>query len=163
VNRIVILVVEDEAGVRSAMLRDLRVFAEVFRVEAAADAAEAAEVVAEASDAGDRIGLVLCDHLLPGRYGTEFLVELNGDPSTRSAKKVLVTGQAGHEDTIRAINEADLDHYIAKPWTRQALHDVVRRQLTDLVIESGIDPLPYVAVLEGDRLLEAARNRTWDR
>ncbi len=49
----------------------------------------------------------------------DFLVELNGDPATRPIRKVLITGQAGLEDTIRAVNEADLDHYIAKPWTRR--------------------------------------------
>jgi hypothetical protein len=39
----------------------------------------------------------------------------------------------------------------------------VRRQLTDYVIALGDELLRYVPILEGDRLLEAARHRTWDR
>ncbi len=160
---IVVLVVEDEAEVRTALVRDLGAFEAHFRIEATADAEEAAEVVADVVASGGRIGLVLCDHLLPGRRGTDFLIGLNRDPSTAAAKKVLITGQAGHQDTIRAINEADLDHYIAKPWTREDLHDVVRRQLTDYVLETGENPLPFVATLDAPRLLEAARHTTWDR
>ncbi len=162
-SRLVILVVEDEAAVRSAMARDLRTFAEHFRIETTGDAEEAAEVVAEIVAAGDTIGLVLCDHLLPGTRGTDFLVALNGSPETAPARKVLVTGQAGHEDTIRAVNEADLDHYITKPWTRPELHDVVRRHLTDFVLEQDLDPLPYVPILDGERLLESMRKRSWEQ
>ena len=67
---------------------------------------------------------------------------------------MLLTGQAGHEDTIRAINQADLDHYISKPWTEEGLHSVVRDQLTEYVLHNVENVLPYVAILDGPRLLE---------
>jgi two-component system chemotaxis response regulator CheY len=162
-NRVVILVLEDEPEVRAAVLGDLRPFEGRFRIEAAADAEEAEEVVAECIDDGDDLGLVLCDHLLPGMRGTDFLVRLNHRPETEAARKVLLTGQAGHDDTIRAVNEADLDHYLAKPWDPAELQAVVRAQLTDFVVERGGELLEYVSVLEGDRLLEAIRRRAWDR
>ena len=162
-NRIVILVLEDEPEVRTAVLGDLRPFEGHFRIEAAGDAEEAAEVVAECLSEGDGLGLILCDHLLPGLRGTDFLVQLNRRPETAEARKVLLTGQAGHEDTIRAVNEADLDHYLAKPWDPAELQAVVRTLLTDFVVARGGDLLEYVSVLEGDRLLEAFRRRAWDR
>ena len=73
---------------------------------------------------------------------------------------MLLTGQAGHEDTIRAINQADLDHYISKPWTPAELHAVVREQLTEYVLQNVEDVLPYVAMLDGARLLERVARDT---
>ncbi len=159
-NRVTILCVEDEPEVRDALVRDLDAFAAVFRIEAAEDAEDALTVVQECAAARDPIGLILCDHMLPGKLGADLLVELKDKPETAPARKVLVTGQAGLEDTIKAVNNADLDHYIAKPWTREALHDVVRKYLTDYVIDEIDDLLPYVSLLDGPRLLEAQKDRS---
>ena len=160
---ITILVLEDEAEVRAAIARDLEIFADSFRIELSDEADDARTVIAEVQEDGGRVGLILCDHLLPGQRGTEFLIELDHDPATAPMRKVLLTGQAGHEDTIRAINEGGLDHYIAKPWTAEELHAVVREQLTEFVLAETNDLLPYVNILDGPRLLEAISERGWDR
>lgn len=162
-SRISILTVEDEPEVREALRRDLEPFAPAFRLEFAADAAEGRDVIAECEAEGEPVALVLCDHLLPGERGTDFLVALARDEATAAIRKVLVTGQAGHEDTIRAINEARLDHYVSKPWDRDDLQGVVRSELTEWVLEHEDDLLRYVAVLDGARILEAAAERGWDR
>ena len=162
-SRIAILIIEDEPEVREAIARDLGSFAASFRIELAEDVDDARTVMAELTAGGDRVGLALCDHLLPGERGVDYLVELNGDPATRPVRKVLITGQAGLEDTVRAVNEADLDHYIAKPWTVENLHDVVREQLTTYVIENEEDLLPFVSVLDGPRLMNAVAGRGFDR
>jgi two-component system phosphate regulon response regulator PhoB len=159
-NSLVILCVEDETEVRNALVRDLGPFAAVFRIEEAEDAADARDAVSQCLDSGAQLALVLCDHLLPGETGVSFLVALNTDLKTRSARKVLVTGQAGLEDTVKAVNEAGLDHYIAKPWSREDLHEVVREQLTHYVIEHVDDLLPFVSTLDGARLLEATKLRS---
>ncbi len=162
-SRITILTVEDEPEVREALRRDLAPFAPAFRLEFAADAAEGREVIAECAADGEPVALVLCDHLLPGVRGTDFLIDLAAEPETAGVRKVLVTGQAGLEDTIRAINQADLDHYVAKPWDPGDLQEVVRAELTEWVLANDDDLLRYVAVLDGRRLLEAAAERGWDR
>lgn len=153
-NRLVILCIEDEDEVRDAVVRDLEVFEPAFTVEMAEDADDARQVVQEVAAAGDRIALVIADHRLPGMQGTDFLIELHEHKETHAARKVLLTGQAGHEDTIRAINEAGLDHYISKPWKEAELHSVVRDQLTEFVLEEVDDLLPFIATLDGPRLLE---------
>ena len=153
-SRLVILCIEDEDEVRDAVVRDLEVFEPTFLVEMAEDADDARQVVQEIEAAGDEIALVIADHRLPGTQGTDFLIELHGKAETERARKVLLTGQAGHEDTIRAINQADLDHYISKPWTPEDLHSVVREQLTEYVLRNSEDVLPFVAVLDGARLLQ---------
>ncbi|MCB2223369.1 MAG: response regulator [Actinobacteria bacterium] len=161
-TEIAILVVEDEPEVRDAIERDLAPFQGYFRIEAADDVADARDVVRELATEGIVVGLVLCDHLLPGTLGTDFLVELHGDAATRGARKVLLTGQAGLEDTIRAVNEAGLDHYVPKPWTAAGLQGTVREQLTEFVLEGDVDVLPYVPVLDGPRLVAAAADRGWE-
>jgi len=162
-KQITILVLEDEPEVRSAIARDLEAFAPTFRVELSDDAEDARAVIAETRQDGGEVGLILCDHLLPGLRGTDFLIELDHDPEAAAMRKVLLTGQAGHEDTIRAINEGGLDYYIAKPWTVDELHAVVRAQLTEYVLAETDDLLPYVNILDGPRLLEAISERGWDR
>jgi two-component system, OmpR family, phosphate regulon response regulator PhoB len=162
-ERLVILVVEDEPEVREAVARDLEVFEPPFVVELAEDVPDAHALMEEITGRGERVALVLADHRLPGTQGTDFLIELNHDPETRDVRKVLLTGQAGLDATIRAVNEADLDHYVAKPWTPEDLHAVVRDQLTTWVIAHGDDLLPYVAVLDAPRLMEALAERGYDR
>ncbi len=152
-SRLVILCIEDEEEVREAIARDLEDFEPPFLVEMAEDADDARQVAADTLAAADSIALVIADHRLPGTQGTDFLIELHENPATAGARKVLLTGQAGHEDTIRAINQADLDHYISKPWTKEDLHAVVREQLTGYVVDNVADVLPFIAILDGPRLL----------
>jgi len=153
-TKIVILCVEDEAEVREAVLRDLAPFREMFRLEAAEDVQDARDVIKECEDEGAVIGLILCDHLLPGERGVDFLIELDHSETHKNTKKVLITGQAGLEDTVRAVNNAHLQHYIAKPWNANDLQQVVREQLTDYVIKNEEELIPYAAVLDGVRIME---------
>jgi two-component system chemotaxis response regulator CheY len=161
-KHLVILCVEDEVEVRNAIVRDIEPFASICRIEEAEDAADAREAVSQCLEDDAQIALVLCDHLLPGESGVSFLVALNADPKTRLARKVLVTGQAGLDDTIKAVNQAGLDHYVSKPWSREDLQEIVREQLTCYVIDHADDLLPFVSVLDGARLLEALKHRVRD-
>ncbi len=153
-KELVVLVVEDEAEVRSAIIRDLSSLAGPIRIDEASDVADARAAIREAEEAGDVVGLVLADHRLPGESGVDLLVSLNRSASTHHVRTVLITGQASHQDTIRAINEAELDWYFSKPWDPEELVSVTVEQLTTFVIESGIDPLQFVAALDGPRLLD---------
>ena len=158
-KKIAILCVEDESEVREAVIRDLKPFADVFRIEAAEDVSDARDVLKELEDEGVELGLALCDHMMPGESGVEFLVSLQGTKKHEAVRKVLITGQAGLEDTVRAVNEAKLHHYISKPWKPEELTEVVKTQLTNFVIENTDDLMPYVAVLDGTRLMtEIAKN-----
>ncbi len=158
-NEIMILCIEDEPEVRETLIRDLAPFRDAFRIEGAEDAEDARAILREADARGDAVGLILCDHLLPGRRGVDFLIDLKKEQPALKTRLVLITGQAGLDDTIRAINEAGLHHYIAKPWKPDALHAVVKQQLTEYVLATEENPLPYVALLDGPRLLEAISRR----
>lgn len=162
-NELTILCVEDEPEVLDALRRDLDPLAPFCRIELAEDVADARDAIAGVLDDGDRLALVLADHRLPGETGVDLLVELATDPGTRSVRRVLVTGQAGLDDTVRAVNDAGLDHFIAKPWRPEELVRVARDELTTYVLDAGLDPLPFVRFLDGPRLLDTLRERGADR
>ncbi len=44
----------------------------------------------------------MADHIMPNMNGIEFLSELSENHSLIHVRKVLITGQASHEDTINA-------------------------------------------------------------
>ncbi|MEZ5085326.1 MAG: response regulator [Tessaracoccus sp.] len=157
--KLAVLVLEDEPPVRTALARDLAEFAGAVRIEIAESVDDAWEVIGEIATDGDILALILSDHRLPGTTGVDFLVSSTQDQRTASARRVLVTGQAGHQDTIRAINQGRLHHYIAKPWETDDLKNVVRDQLTTFVLDNGIDPLIALPALDAQRAMSALRRR----
>lgn len=155
--KIYILIVEDEPEVLDSIVRDITEFEEHFEVEMADTAEEADEIISEITEGENLIGLILCDHVLPGKNGVELLIEMQQNEKTKPTKKVLITGQAGLEETVKAVNEADLKHYIAKPWEKSELVKITRNLLTDFVIKHVKDPLPYMQVLDAEKIAEHLR------
>jgi len=156
-KQISILVVEDEPEVLDAIVRDISEFEETFPVEIADTAEEARELIKEILGEGGEIGLILCDHVLPGQNGVELMVDMQNNPHTEKTKKVLITGQAGLDETVRAVNEADLKHYIAKPWKKKELVDITRKLLTDYVLEYRENPMVFMQVLDSERIADEIR------
>lgn len=156
-KQISILIVEDEPEVLDAIVRDISEFEETFPVEIADTAEEARELMKEILDEGGEIGLILCDHVLPGQNGVELMVDMQNNPHTEKTKKVLITGQAGLDETVRAVNEADLKHYIAKPWKKKELVDITRKLLTDYVLEYRENPMEFMQILDSERIADEIR------
>lgn len=157
--KLTILILEDEPEVRAALERDLQDFSPTVRLEPASDVADAWDVIDDITADGDVLALALVDHRMPGTTGVDFMVQMMHDERTAATRKVLVTGQAQLADTVRAVNDADLDHYIAKPWSVDQLHHTVRSMLTAYVADMGIDPLPHFAALDAQQAVELARHR----
>jgi len=151
-----ILCIEDEPEVRDAILRDLSLFESKFALQSASDAEEAKELIHSLDAKGDGIALIFCDHILPGQRGIDLMIELNqgSSPLLENTRKVLFTGQAGHEETIQAINEAGIHHYLSKPWDPERLQTTAKQLLTDYIIRCKIHPLPYMQILDAKRLNE---------
>lgn len=154
-----LLILDDEPEVRDALERDLIGVAGAIRVEVASDVADAWEVIDEIDRDGDTLAVALCDHRMPGTTGVEFLVDMMGDKRTEKTRKVLVTGQADLADTVTAVNAANLDYYMAKPWTERELLSVVSDCLTDYIEENDLNPLPYMAIIDRVRAMTIIRDR----
>jgi thioredoxin reductase (NADPH) len=111
----VILTVDDDPEVLSAIERDLRHhYRSDYRIIKARSGREALEAARELQQRGRTIALFLVDQRMPGMSGTELLRELR--QLFPQARKVLLTAYADTETAIASINEIGLDHYLLKPW-----------------------------------------------
>ena len=111
----VILTVDDDPEVLSAIERDLRQrYRDGYRIVAAPSGPQALEAARELQRRGAAVALFLADQRMPGMTGTQFLQEAR--KVHPGAKRALLTAYADSEAAIAAINDVGLDHYLMKPW-----------------------------------------------
>ncbi|MCH6258557.1 response regulator [Puniceicoccaceae bacterium K14] len=154
-SKIYILCVDDEPDVLEVIVRELEIFEDYFPVETASSADEARAVIRDIEKSGDHLGLILCDHVMIGENGVDLLISMQNSDFTLDTRKVLLTGQAGLEATVDAVNRASLSHYIAKPWSKDEVIKVVKEQMTHFFLRSGHDTLPYAMILDPMTLAKA--------
>ncbi|MEL7084588.1 MAG: FAD-dependent oxidoreductase [Cyanobacteria bacterium J06597_1] len=111
----VILTIDDDPAVLQAIARDLRKqYGARFRIVRADSGAKALEAVQQLKLRGSTIALFLADQRMPEMNGVEFLNQAS-DIFPR-AKRALLTAYADTNAAIDAINTAQLDYYLLKPW-----------------------------------------------
>jgi thioredoxin reductase (NADPH) len=140
----IILSVDDDPGVLSAVERDLRLhYGKHYRILKATSGGEALDAVRAIQQRGEVIALFLADQRMPVMEGTQFLAEaIRVFPQ---ARRVLLTAYADTQAAIQSINEIGLDYYLLKPWDppEQYLYPV----LDDLLAEwARTADLPYDGV-----------------
>jgi thioredoxin reductase (NADPH) len=132
VTKPVILTVDDDPAVLSAIARDLRQqYRADYRVMKAGSAAEGLDAAKELAARNTQVALFLVDQRMPGMSGIEMLREvMQLHPASR---RVLLTAYADTDVAIAGINDIALDHYLMKPWDppEQRLYPV----LDDLLAE----------------------------
>lgn len=156
-SRYYILIVDDEREVLDSVYQDLSPLSDKFDLELCENAEEAKEVIEQSTDR--KLALILCDHVMPGILGVDFLISLRAHEDTKASKKLLITGQAGLQATVQAVNQAGLDYYVAKPWQGDKLYNVVCEQLTDFIIEHDEQPVNYASVLDQVKIFEAVHQK----
>ncbi|TFV82929.1 response regulator [Blastococcus sp. CT_GayMR20] len=147
-SRPVLLAVDDDGPVLAAVERDLRDrYAEHYQIVAASSGDQALDLLRRLRLRDDTVALLLVDQRMPGMSGTEFLAasrELYPD-----ARRVLLTAYADTDAAIRAINDADVHHYLLKPWDppEERLYPVL-----DDLLETWRRPAPAANLrVVGDR------------
>lgn len=113
-----VLAVDDEAGILSALTRQLRRTA--YELTTAGSGAEALALMEQ-----QKFQIVISDMRMPEMNGAEFLSAVKS--SYPETVRILLTGYADMESTIRAINEGGIFSYIAKPWEREELIGLLDR------------------------------------
>ena len=117
-----IICVDDEMSVLETLREQLREhFGETHEIEIATSAEEALNLMKEIEDSEGRIEVIITDQVMPGMKGDDFLEEINQQHP--DIIKILLTGQAGLDNAIHAINKGGLDRYIEKPWNMNNLKD----------------------------------------
>lgn len=117
-----ILIVDDEIAVVNAVRR---VFSgsNLIKVEVATSSVEALALVRKFAD----LRLVISDYQMPKMDGLELLTEINR--LRPKVVRIILTGHADLETTLRAINEVGVYKFILKPWNNHDLYWTVIRAL----------------------------------
>ena len=111
----VLLTVDDDPSVLRAIERDLkRQFSKRVRVVSADSGPAGLKVLDELRELDQTVCLILADQKMPEMDGVEFLEKARELFPT--AKKALLTAYADTNSAIRAINGAQVDYYLVKPW-----------------------------------------------
>ena len=138
-----VLVVEDDAALREALIDTLR--AAGLAALAAVDAAEALQLLET-----EQIALVISDVQMPGLNGYQLLTSIKR--SRPDLPVVLMTAYATVAQAVSAMREGATD-YIVKPFDAQALIEMARRQLSARVIPKEM----VAADPESKRIVALAR------
>jgi diguanylate cyclase (GGDEF)-like protein len=123
-----IICVDDEEGILTALRQQLGArFGRECEIAVAQSAKDALELVDELEKEGESLAVVIADQIMPGMKGVDFLEAVHKrSPETT---KVLLTGQAGLDAVVAAINRAGLNRYIPKPWDEPDLRLTVESLL----------------------------------
>jgi diguanylate cyclase (GGDEF)-like protein len=162
-QRELILCVDDEEGVLTALRQQLSArFGHECEIALAQSGAEALELMDDLDTDGLQPAVVIADQIMPGMKGVELLEVLHRrSPDTR---KILLTGQAGLDAVVSAINRAKLNQYIPKPWDeanlRLAVENLLRQYRLARENRRLVEDLSAKnqALLEMNRDLEAKIN-----
>jgi diguanylate cyclase (GGDEF)-like protein len=129
-----IVCVDDEEGILTALRQQLGArFGGECEIAVARSAADALELIGELERDGEKVACVIADQIMPGMKGVELLEEIH-KRSPRTIK-ILLTGQAGLDAVIYAINRAGLHRYIPKPWDEPDLRLTVETLLQKFRLE----------------------------
>lgn len=116
IKPIKLMLVDDEPQMLSALQRLFR--GEHYAVETFTNPLEALK-----SLESERFDVIVSDMRMPTMSGADFL--LSASQLWPNTPRILLTGYSDQESTVRAINDAKIHQYIAKPWDNQELKKVV--------------------------------------
>lgn len=131
-----VLIVDDEPSVRRLLKRLLERAG--HRVLVAEDAAEARALVRH-----DEVRLILCDYMMPGENGLDLLRSMKR--THPQIIRVLVTGRGDMSTAIEAINGAQVQFYMTKPFELSELLDTVNELLSWSTTHSSGRTRPFTA------------------
>lgn len=108
----VVLVVDDEPSILSALRRLLR--GPRYEVLTADSGAAALEILATRD-----VDLIISDMRMPNMSGAEFLAQ--AQRAWPDTMRILLTGYSEIDSVVRAINDGGVYRYLDKPWNDQDL------------------------------------------
>lgn len=126
---------------------------------------EALEMIRELIQDGEIISMIICDHNMPHMSGTELLAQAKR--LSPHSSRVLLTGYAGLESAVEAINNQILDKYLTKPISDeqdfiQSLWQMLKMHFVNLQLRRSEEKVRFLAYKDGLTRLpnrEAFRDR----
>lgn len=117
-----ILVVDDEPDILESLSDVFSVHLPGVQVLTAGNGHKALDILAKES-----VDLVISDYKMPGMDGLEFLTKAR--LVAPNASRILITAYPELNVAVRAINEAQIQNFLTKPITPQALMEAVNAAL----------------------------------
>jgi thioredoxin reductase (NADPH) len=127
-----LVTVDDDPEVSRAVERDLRrKYGPDYRILRAESGPEALASLEQLKLRNEAVAMFLADQRMPQMTGVEFLKRAIG--LYPDAKRALLTAYADTDAAIRAINDAQVDYYLLKPWhpPEERLYPVIDDLLDD--------------------------------
>lgn len=119
-----ILCVDDEVLILDTLKEQLkRKFGGRYIYEIAQSAEEAWEVINELVEDNIKIIITICDWLMPGMKGDEFLIQIH--QRFPQVITIMLTGQADENAIARSQKYANLYACLDKPWTEEELYQII--------------------------------------
>jgi signal transduction histidine kinase len=138
-----IICVDDEVSVLDSLKDQLKRQCPGCIIEIAESGEEALEIIKDLQAENCPLALVISDQIMPGMKGDELLTAIH--QQSPSVLKILLTGQASPDAVFRAVNQANLYRYIAKPWEEADLNltvtEALRRYQQDLQLAAQNETL----------------------
>jgi diguanylate cyclase (GGDEF)-like protein/PAS domain S-box-containing protein len=98
-----------------------------YDIELASSATETLDLITSLQAEGVEIPVIISDQRMPGVSGDQLLAQVyRQSPKTLS---ILLTGERSVDGVAKAVNEANLYRYIAKPWDQTDLMLTVKEAL----------------------------------
>lgn len=121
-----ILLVDDEAGILSALKRSL--IDEPYEILTATSAEEALDLLKRRP-----CTVVISDERMPGMDGARFLAIVRDLYPTTI--RMMLTGHASLEAMMRAVNEGEIYRFFTKPWDDTVLLLAIRSAIEKFELE----------------------------
>jgi len=145
-----IICVDDQPEVVGSLLTQLEhAVGEACEIEVAESAAEALEVIDDLLAQGEQIDIVITDEIMPGMQGSHFLEIVH--KRDRNIMTVILTGQAGFDDVVYAVNHAGLEKCLKKPWDYDELKETVETLIQKAKIKRLNDRLSEELLAEKNK------------
>jgi two-component system, probable response regulator PhcQ len=121
-----ILLVDDEQNVLSALIRELA--DEPYDVVTALSGEEAMNLISARS-----FKVIISDERMPGMDGASFLTAAK--EISPSSVRMMLTGHASIDATMRAVNNGEIYRFFTKPWSSLELKQSIRSAIEKFDLE----------------------------
>jgi two-component system, chemotaxis family, chemotaxis protein CheY len=119
-----ILVVDDSSTMRRILVKTLERLGYPSSIEAANGREALERLESTPTD------LIIVDWNMPGMSGLELVRAIRSTPATQDTPILMVTGNAGSEDVVRAVRSG-ITGYVVKPFSSETLRAKISAVLAD--------------------------------
>ena len=138
-----ILFLDDEQLILSALKRALR--REGWELFFTSDPFEAVKLIGE-----HKIDIIVSDHMMPQMTGVEVLALVRR--LHPSCTRIMMTGQADRDATIRAINDGNIHRFLEKPWDDAMLKSVLHEVGRSITVQRAVAEAALLSQSSGNNV-----------